>query len=224
MTKTVSTLLPCEIIGPKDAKEVVIWLHGLGASGHDFVPIVPMLRRPQTKFVFPHAPRRAVTINMGMVMPSWYDILHLEAGSNRESEAEVLQSTSQINALIEAELKRGVAPQQMILAGFSQGGAMALHTGVRYPKTLGGIMVLSAYELRAHTREKEATAANQSTPMLFCHGRQDAVVPMARGQAAFNTYNQGGRDALWEDYPMGHEVCGAEVNDIAQWFAQRLDR
>ena len=223
MSKTVSTLLPCEIIGPKDAKEVVIWLHGLGASGHDFVPIVPMLRRPNTKFIFPHAPRRAVTINMGMVMPSWYDILHLEAGSNRESEAEVLQSTAQINALIDAELTRGIDPRQLLLGGFSQGGAMALHTGVRYPKTLGGIMVLSAYELRAHTREKEATTANQKTPMLFCHGRQDAVVPMTRGQAAFNAYNQDGRNALWEDYLMGHEVCAEEVRDIAQWFAQCLD-
>ena len=223
MNTQAPSLLPAEIIGPKDAKEVVIWLHGLGASGHDFVPIVPMLKRPQTKFIFPHAPRRAVTINMGMVMPSWYDILHLEAGANRESEAEVLQSTGQINALIGAELKRGVDPRQLLLGGFSQGGAMALHTGVRYPKTLGGIMVLSAYELRPHSRAKEATAANAKTPMLFCHGRQDAVVPMARGQAAFNAYNEGGRNTLWEDYPMGHEVCAEEVRDIAQWFAQCLD-
>lgn len=220
-TKT-TQLLACENRGPANAESVVIWLHGLGASGNDFVPIVPMLKRPQTLFIFPHAPRRPVTINMGMVMPAWYDILHLNEGPNRESSEEVLVSNAQVNALIDAQLERGVDSRRVILGGFSQGGAMALHAGVRYPKTLGGIMVLSAYELRPKTRSKEMTAANGQTPMLFCHGQHDPVVPMARGRAAFDAYNQGGRHALWQDYPMAHEVCGEEVRDIAQWFAQCL--
>ena len=223
MNEIITAPLPCEIVGPKDARNVVIWLHGLGASGHDFVPIVPMLNRPNTKFIFPHAPRRPVTINMGYKMPAWYDILHLEEGPNRESAPEILSSTGQINALVDAEISRGVHSQQIILAGFSQGGAMALHAAIRYSRPLGGIMVLSAYEVRSDTRDDESAEANQDTPMLFCHGLHDPVVPIHRGREAFNVFAEGNREVVWHDYSMAHEVCGAEIRDIAQWLSERLD-
>ncbi|MEE2789005.1 MAG: alpha/beta hydrolase-fold protein [Myxococcota bacterium] len=215
--------LACEVLGPDDATQVVIWLHGLGASGHDFVPIVPMLKRPQTRFVFPHAPQIPVTINMGHVMPAWYDILHMGDGPNREPDGQVLQSTQRIHDLIHAERQRGVATDQMIIAGFSQGGALALHAGVRYPEPLAGIMVLSAYELRVTARASEMHPANASTPMLFCHGSMDQVVPVDRGRRAFNAYHQGARTCRWQEYPMGHEVCGPEVDLIRTWFDGCLD-
>jgi phospholipase/carboxylesterase len=216
-------LLPCEVLGPTQPQDVVVWLHGLGASGHDFVPIVPMIGRPHTRFVFPHAPKRSVTINMGFVMPAWYDILHMDERPNREPADQVEKATVQINAIIEDQISRGVPSNKIILGGFSQGGAMALHAGIRFPKTLGGIMVLSAYELRAESRIGEAHPANEATPMLFCHGRQDPVVPVSRGHRAYEAYRTAARACTWQDYPMGHEVCAEEVDVISKWFSGCLD-
>ena len=223
MSQAHPTLLPCEEIGPVNAKKSVIWLHGLGASGHDFVPIVPQLNRSDTRFVFPHAPTRPVTINMGHVMPSWYDILRLDSGPGRESEQEILQSTAHINALIKREIERGVSPSKIILAGFSQGGAMALHAGIRSEYGLAGIMVLSAYELRGHTRAREGHPSNSNTPILFCHGTRDAVVSLHKGQEAFETYQTLDRDVQWRSFNMGHEVCHAETMAIAQWLSTCLE-
>jgi len=216
-------LLPSETLGPADAAQVVIWLHGLGANGHDFVPIVPMLQRPDTRFVFPHAPSMPVTINMGHVMPAWYDILHMGEGPNREPEHQVLEATERVHWLIDAERQRGVDGNQIILGGFSQGGAVALHAGLRYPDTLAGIMVLSAYELRVDSRKTESHAANYETPLLFCHGSMDPVVPVERGRQAFDALNDGTRPCIWKEYPMGHEVCGPEVEAIRTWFSACLD-
>ncbi|MGC6415495.1 MAG: alpha/beta hydrolase [Bradymonadia bacterium] len=216
-------LLPCETLGAPEPEDVVIWLHGLGASGHDFVPVVPMMQRPQTRFVFPHAPRRPVTINMGFVMPAWYDILHMEERPNREPADQVLEATTQVHALIEDQMAKGIPSEKIILGGFSQGGAMALHAGVRFPHTLGGIMVLSAYELRADAPQSEKLAANQETPMLFCHGTGDPVVPASRGRRAYEAYATPDRRCAWHDYPMAHEVCVEELSVIADWFRACLD-
>lgn len=218
------TGLPAEILGSSQPKDVVIWLHGLGASGHDFVPVVPMMRRPNTRFVFPHAPQRPVTINMGYVMPAWYDIIHMDERPDREPADQVMTATKQIHALIEEQMSQGIKPEKIILGGFSQGGAMALHAGIRFPHTLGGIMVLSAYELRADTRKSEMQFCNVATPMLFCHGRGDPVVPMSRGLNAYEAYSTSERSCQWHEYPMAHEVCVEELTMIADWFRSCLDR
>ena len=216
-------LLPCEEIGPIKAERSVVWLHGLGASGHDFVPIVPLLNQPKTRFVFPHAPTRPVTINMGYSMPAWYDIMRLDAGPGRESSDDIVHSTQQINALINREIERGVDSSNIILAGFSQGGAMALHAGVRYTRPLAGIMVLSAYEVRSETRTREAQPSNQGTPILFCHGTRDDVVSIDKGQDAFESYATTAREVEWKTFNMGHEVCQSEIGVIARWLKERLD-
>lgn len=215
--------LNAEVIGSTQPESVVIWLHGLGASGHDFVPVVPMMRRSNTRFVFPHAPQRPVTINMGYVMPAWYDIISLDESPDREPPAQVIETTKQIHALIEDQIAQGISPKKIILGGFSQGGAIALHAGVRFPQTLGGIMILSAYEVRADSREAEQLRSNMETPMLFCHGVQDAVVPMRRGRAAYEAYATSERACQWHEYPMGHEVCIEELTVIADWFQKCLD-
>jgi phospholipase/carboxylesterase len=202
----------------------VIWLHGLGASGDDFVPIVSHLNLPSVRFVFPHAPERPVTINRGWVMRAWYDIRTLDASDEREDPDDIAASHAWITTLIDQEVERGLSPHQIVLAGFSQGGAMALHTGLRYPAALGGIMGLSCYLLLPEQLRAEAHAANRSTPVLLCHGSQDSVVPLHSGERAreFLAEQDPERDLLWEDFPMDHEVCGEEVQLIAQWLRQRF--
>lgn len=222
--RSVSALLDRVVVGPptEKARGVVVWLHGLGADGHDFEPIVPMLRLPDVRFVFPHAPRRPVTINMGFVMPAWYDILSLEPSDTRESEPDIRASADQVVALLEDERQRGASPERIVLAGFSQGGAVALHVGDRYPQTLAGIMVLSAYHLLRDTYDAERSEANLATPMLFCHGQHDPLVPMARGQQARDDHQSERRPLEWHDYPMQHEVCPPEIEQVAGWLSQRL--
>lgn len=223
MTSANQPVLPCEEIGPIKANKSVIWLHGLGASGHDFVPIVPLLNQPSTRFVFPHAPTRSVTINMGYSMPAWYDILRLDTGPGRESSDDIVHSTGQINALINREVERGVESSNIVLAGFSQGGAMALHAGIRCARPLAGIMVLSAYDVRSETRSREAHPSNQNTPILFCHGTHDDVVSIDKGQNAFESYQTPSREIEWKTFNMGHEVCQPETAVIARWLKERLD-
>ena len=217
-----STLLPCVEVGPRgQAAGAVVWLHGLGANGHDFEPIVPYLELPRVRFVFPHAPLRRVTINGGMEMPAWYDILSLgrEGGGNP---AHVREGRAQVDALLRREKERGIAPERTVLAGFSQGGALALHTGTRYPETLGGIVVLSGYEVLPGTREAEASPANRRTPMLFCHGTLDPLVPVEGGRAAFEAHATPERDAQWREFPIAHEVSDEEIAAVRDWLHARL--
>jgi phospholipase/carboxylesterase len=213
-------------IPPQSASHdgTVIWLHGLGASGDDFVPVVPHLNLPSIRFVFPHAPERPVTLNRGWVMRAWYDIRSLEASEEREDPADIEASHAWITELIDQEVERGLAPHQIVLAGFSQGGAMALHTGLRYPASLGGIIGLSSYLLLPARLRAEAHPANQGTPILLCHGTQDSMVPLAGGQRARELLTEldPERDLLWQDFPMDHEVCGEEIQLIAEWLHQRF--
>ena len=218
-----SELLPAVEIDPPGRPEgAVVWLHGLGADGHDFEPIVPILGLPRARFVFPHAPAMPVTINGGMVMPAWYDIVAIGAGADKEPD--VRRSAAQIRALLEREEQSGVPADRIILAGFSQGAAMALHVGTRYPRALRGIMVLSGYELLARLREREETIANRATPMLFCHGTADPLVPIAAGRLAYQAHAHPERPAEWHEFPMAHEVSPSELTVIRQWLAARFGR
>jgi phospholipase/carboxylesterase len=215
-------VLPCVEVGPRgDAEAAVVWLHGLGADGHDFEPIVPMLRLPGVRFVFPNAPLRAVTINGGMVMPAWYDIVTLGRVGG-EDEADVRESAREVAALLAREKQRGVPAGRTVLAGFSQGAAIALHVGVRHPETLAGILVLSGYEVLSHTREGEAGPANRRTPIFFGHGTEDPLVPIDRGRAAHKAYATAGRETVWREYEMGHSVSPEEIEDVAGWLRERL--
>ena len=221
-----SDLLDCIEIGPEagEANAAVIWLHGLGADGHDFEPIPPMLGLPKARFILPHAERRPVTINGGMVMRAWYDILSLDFTGVRESEPDIRRSQAQVEALIERERSRGVASERIVLVGFSQGGAMALHAGLRWRESLAGIIVLSAYLLMGEQLAAEATDANASTPMLFCHGRQDPLVPIWLGKAAHDQVKAltPERAMQWYDYPMPHAVCPEELAEIARFLHARI--
>ena len=221
-----SDLLDCIEIGPEagEANAAVIWLHGLGADGHDFEPIPPMLGLPKARFILPHAERRPVTINGGMVMRAWYDILSLDFTGVRESEPDIRRSQAQVEALIERERSRGVASERIVLVGFSQGGAMALHAGLRWRESLAGIIVLSAYLLMGEQLAAEATDANASTPMLFCHGRQDPLVPIWLGKAAHDQVKAltPERSMQWYDYPMPHAVCPEELAEIARFLHARI--
>ena len=215
-------LLPCVEVGPRgEVAGAIVWLHGLGANGHDFEPIVPYLELPRVRFVFPHAPVRPVTINGGMEMPSWYDIVSL-ASAGGGNARDVAESRAHVDALLARETERGVPADRIVLAGFSQGGALALHAGIRYPETLAGILVLSGYEVLPGTREAEAAPANRRTPMLFCNGTRDQVVHVAGGRMAHAAHATPDRDAQWREFPIAHEVSDAEIAVVRDWLHARL--
>ena len=201
----------------------VIWMHGLGADGHDFVDIVPALglRDTPVRFVFPHAPMRPVTINRGMVMRAWYDVRD-DVGVRREDEAGVRESQARIEALIARERTRGVPAERLVLAGFSQGGAMALHTGLRQAERLAGIMALSCFLPLADKVAADASPANRAAPILMAHGIHDPLIPLARAVHARDTLAALGYPVEWHEYPMPHSVCDVEVMDIAAWLARVL--
>ena len=204
------------------AAGVVIWLHGLGADGHDFVPLVPMLGMPALRFVFPHAAQIPVTINGGWVMRAWYDIRTLEPGPDREDQAGMARSAAAVEALIAAEVAKGTPADRIVLAGFSQGAAVALHVGLRRATALAGVLVLSGYLVAPERLAAEAHPASAQTPVLFCHGRHDPMVPLSRGRHAHDQVAAlGARPLQWLDFPMEHEVCPAEVSAIAQWLQAR---
>ena len=215
-----SSLLDAVEISTGEAPQFsVIWLHGLGADGHDFEPIVPALTLPvPMRFVFPHAPVRPVTINQGMAMRAWYDILSLERLSV-EDEAGIRESEAHVVALIEAELERGIAARHVFLAGFSQGGVIALHTGLRYAETLAGIMVLSGYLPLRGTVEAERSAANAATSIFMAHGSEDTTLPEALGRDSLHVLEPLGYAVEWHSYPMGHMVCAEEVADVSTWLS-----
>jgi len=203
-----------------DPTVAVIWMHGLGADGHDFEPIVPELglpARPAIRFVFPHAPLRPVTINQGHVMRAWYDIRAL-AGVRREDETGVRQSAQQVEALIERERQRGIAPGRLVLAGFSQGGAMALHVGLRYHERLAGVLALSCYLPLAATLAAEASAANRAVPIFWAHGVHDPMIPLAMAEQGRQQVAALGYPIEWHQYPMPHSVCAEEIADVARWL------
>jgi phospholipase/carboxylesterase len=210
-----------EIEAEGEAAGAVLWLHGLGASGHDFEPIVPMLGLPHVRFVFPHAPARGVTINGGLIMPAWYDIRVLGVTGGEDAE-DVRESAAMVEALIARERARGVTADRLVLAGFSQGGAMALFVGARHPEALAGLMVLSGYEVLASTREAQRSAANRDTPLLMCHGTYDPMVDVRRAREAFAVYGAGRASALWREFPIAHEVSPPEIVVIRDWLAARF--
>jgi phospholipase/carboxylesterase len=201
----------------------VIWLHGLGADGYDFVDIVPMLglKAIPTRFVFPHAPMRPVTINGGAVMRAWYDVRG-DAGVRREDEAGVRESQQRVEALIAREKARGVAARRIALAGFSQGGAMVLQTGLRQPERLAGIMALSCFLPLADKVAAEVGPANRDVPIFMAHGTQDPLIPMARARHAQTLLTGLGYRIEWHEYPIPHSVSPAEIRDISTWLQRIL--
>lgn len=203
----------------------VIWLHGLGADGHDFAPIVPELVRPDwpgVRFVFPHAPVRPVTINGGMAMRAWYDILSIDLGERREDEAGVRESIGQVEALVERENQRGIEASRIILAGFSQGAAITLAAGLRRASPLAGLMALSGYLPLAEATMAESTPAGRSMPVFMAHGSQDPVVPEALGARSRDRLVAAGVAVEWRSYPMPHAVCPQEIADIGDWLSARF--
>ena len=209
-----------EVTTADDPEYSVIWLHGLGADGHDFEPIVPYLGlKPGTafRFIFPHALMRPVTVNGGTVMRAWYDIIELST-SRGQDEAGINHSADKIRELIDSEIERGIPASRIILAGFSQGGAMALYVGLRYKAKLAGIMALSAYLLFPERLQNEASQLNSATPIFMGHGTQDPVVPFALGQAAHSLLIEGQWPVEWHSYPIPHSVSQPEISDIGHWL------
>ncbi len=202
----------------------LIWLHGLGADGWDFVPIVRELGLDEElplRFVFPHAPMRPVTINNGHVMRAWYDIAMADIG-RLPDEKGIRDSQAQVEAFIAHEIQRGIAPAKIVLAGFSQGGAVALHTGLRHKEALGGILALSTYLPFAETLDREAADANEHVPIFMAHGTQDPVIPLALAESSRRALEARGNAPQWHAYPMPHSVCAEEVEAIAGWLRDRF--
>jgi phospholipase/carboxylesterase len=199
----------------------VIWLHGLGADGHDFEPVVPMLGLPPglgVRFVFPHAPVRPVTLNGGMAMRAWYDIASLTA-SRDQDEAGIAASSELVHALVAREVQRGIPVERQVIAGFSQGAAMALHTGLRYPQRLAGIIALSGYLLLPDRLAAEGSAANREVPVFMAHGSHDPVVAFDYGHRSAQFLQQAGYPVEWHSYPIPHSVSPNELTDIGGFLA-----
>jgi len=216
-----SSLLPSIEIetGPAPSRSV-IWLHGLGADGHDFEPVVPLLdlpASPSVRFVFPHAPARSVTVNGGMVMRAWYDIRRADLATE-EDEVGLRESQAAVEALISQEKLRGIGAERVVLAGFSQGGAVVLQTALRYAERLAGIMALSAYLPLPDAAEAERHAANTGLPIFMGHGLQDPVVPAALGITSRDRLRSFGHPISWHEYPLPHSVSLQELNDAGKWL------
>lgn len=221
-----SNVLPAVEIEPAAgaATATVVWLHGLGANGHDFEPIVPELGLPPdapVRFVFPHAPVRPVTINGGLEMPAWYDILGL-GGQPRQDAQGIHESAEHVRALLARENARGVPTDRIVLAGFSQGGAIALHTGLRLPERLAGIMALSTYLPLADTLADERSDANRDVPIFMAHGRRDQVLPWGLGKDSAQHLERLDYAVEWHDYGMEHAVCPEEIEHIGEWLRRVL--
>ncbi|MBI3903621.1 MAG: carboxylesterase [Nitrosomonadales bacterium] len=200
----------------------IIWLHGLGADGGDFVPIAEEMNLPvAVRYIFPHAPMQPVSINGGFVMRSWYDIVATDIGTQQD-EPGVRASQAEIEKLIAQEKQRGIAAENIYLAGFSQGGAVVLQTGLRHAEKLGGILALSTYLPLADTLSNEASNAARDTPIFMAHGRNDPIVPYALGKTSAEKLSGLGYVLTWREYAMPHSVCAEEVRDIESWLAQRM--
>ena len=203
----------------------VIWLHGLGASADDFVPVAKALNLPPqhaVRFIFPQAPQQPVTVNGGYIMPAWYDILEMSALARKVDSAGILRSIKQIEQLIVRENQRGVATSDIFLAGFSQGGAIAYQTALAYPERLAGVIALSTYMAEPAKITQHMQPAQAQLPVFVGHGRADDVVSLALGQQAFATLQMLGCQPQWHDYPMRHEVCMPEIDAIRQWLIEQM--
>jgi phospholipase/carboxylesterase len=214
-------LLPhVELATGAEPAGTIIWLHGLGADAHDFEPIVPELNLParlQVRFVFPNAPVQPVTINGGMRMPAWYDILQL--GGGPEDEAGIRSSQSLLDNLVFEQGKRNIPASRIVLAGFSQGGAIALQAALRHPERLAGVLALSTYLPLRQTLEAEKSPANLAVPIFMAHGTHDPVIPFARAEESRQLLERSGYAVQWRSYPMPHSVCPQEIEDIGAFLA-----
>lgn len=223
MTDTTRSLLDCiEVETGPNPRYAIIWLHGLGADGNDFAPVVPELQLGDlgpVRFVFPHGPMRPVTINNGMTMRAWYDI-YVPDLVRREDEAGLRASQTAVEALISHENERGIPTERIVLAGFSQGCAMALQTGLRHPDKLAGIIGLSGYLPLAAQAREERHAANARTPIFLAHGTMDPVVAFERSQATLDALQEMNYDVRFKTYPMPHSVCLEEIHDIAAFLRE----
>ncbi len=210
--------------GAKPADAAVIWLHGLGADGNDFVPIVGEFSLPpmaNIRFIFPHAPVRPITVNGGYRMRGWYDITSLDI-ANRDDTEGIIDSAGILARLCDEQVAQGIAAERIIVAGFSQGGAIALYAGLRYPQRLGGIIALSTYLPMQQQLQQEASPANRDTPLFMAHGLDDDIVALRFGQQTRDLLQQQGYHVEWHDYPMGHSVCIEEIRDLNTWLGIAL--
>jgi len=217
------TLETIEIETGPHPSAAVIWLHGLGADGHDFEPVVPELRLPASKpvrFIFPNAPQRPVTINMGMRMPAWYDILQMGGGA--EDEAGIRESQGAIEKLIALQQQSGIPARKIVLAGFSQGGAIVLQTALRHAERLAGVMALSTYLPLPSKLERERNPINNDLPVFMAHGAFDPMIPMVRAMQSRDAMQALGYPVQWREYPMPHSVCPQEIADIAAFLLEVL--
>ena len=218
-------LLAIEVETTSNPQYAVIWLHGLGADGSDFEPVVPELGlddQPGVRFIFPHAPEMPVTCNGGYVMPAWYDIITLEKHSRRVDEAGIVHSRQAIRQLIERENQRGIPCERIFLAGFSQGGAVAYTTALTNSERLAGLIALSTYIPVQRLLTDEATEANKAIPVFAAHGMDDDVVAPELGMAARDFLLEQGYSVEWHEYPMPHSVCLPEVKAIGKWLKARI--
>jgi len=222
VTETETEVIVAPATEPADA--AVIWMHGLGADGFDFVPMVPELQLPESarvRFVFPHAEVRPVTVNAGHAMRAWYDIRELTP-EGRDDEPGLEATRLRIENYIARERAAGIASGRIVLAGFSQGGATALHVGVRHGETLGGIVALSCYLPLRSRLLQDMHPANRSTPILMCHGREDVVVLNAFGEQSRDVMVAAGLNVEWRQYPVGHNLCRPEIFDVSAWLQYHL--
>lgn len=218
-----SPLRTLELDPAQPAVASVIWMHGLGADASDFYGVPPQLGLPpdlHVRYVFPYAPQIPVTINMGLIMPAWYDVSGFDARSHDETR--IRASAAAIAELVAQERARGVAANRIVLAGFSQGGAMALFTGLRQSETLAGVMCLSGYLPMVETLADEASDANRGVSIFQAHGSSDPVVPCAIARADRDALTAAGYPVEWHEYPMAHQVCGEELQDIGRWLGRVL--
>ena len=213
---------PIELCSNNSPSASVIWLHGLGADGSDFVPVVEMLNLPNVRFILPHAPYRKVTINNGYEMRAWYDLFGLTIGS-REDETGICEAQDYLESLIAHEVSRGIPHNKIVLAGFSQGGAIALHTALRHNQALAGILALSTYLPLKSFLPEEKSSANQHTPIFMAHGAYDEVISLETCRISLELLLAQQYQVDWHEYPMAHSVCMEEIDDIRSFLSNTLD-
>ncbi|MGD2096665.1 MAG: dienelactone hydrolase family protein [Desulfobacterales bacterium] len=221
-----SDLLDCIEVNPAgDPSAAIIWLHGLGADGHDFEAIVPQLRLPASlpvRFVFPHAPQRAVTVNGGVVMRAWFDIYDVDLTADSINHEHFRESVGLLSALIENELQSGMASDRIVLAGFSQGGAIVLHAGLHYENKLAGILALSMHLPTVAQSAAAFSSANRQVPIMMAHGQSDPIIPLPKALETRQALSDLGYAVDWHEYPMPHSVCAEEIEDIRLWLLKIL--